>query len=288
MNPILHNLDPGLYLVATPLGRARDITLHSLDILASVDVIVAEDTRTARRLLDLHGIALKERPLRSYHDHSSAVDRGRIIALIQQGNSVAYMSEAGTPMIADPGFHLVKDVQNNGLAVTAAPGPCAAINALVLAGLPTDRFTFAGFLPPADDARKKALIDLLNTHTTLVIYETAKRLPAFLETLQSIVGGDHTVALCREMTKRFEQIIKDSISALRDYIVTTPPKGEIVLVVSAKSQTQKHDTITIDDALRKALLTMRVKDAADTVAGAFGLPRRDVYHLSVSRPVDKH
>ncbi|CAG0911726.1 unnamed protein product, partial [Cyprideis torosa] len=173
-------LTPGLYLVATPIGNARDITLRALDILASADVLAAEDTRSLRRLIEIHGIALSNRPLLAYHEHNGARMRPVLLDHIDNGRSVAYASEAGTPMISDPGFDLLRAVREGEQAATTAPGASAAIAALTLAGLPTDRFFFAGFLPNARGARKKALGELANIPGTLVFYESPRRLAAML------------------------------------------------------------------------------------------------------------
>ncbi len=274
-------LPAGLYLVATPIGTARDITLRALDVLASADILVAEDTRTLRKLMDIHGIDLQGRPMIPYHDHSSASDRNRIIALITEGKSVAYASEAGTPLIADPGFKLVTDAQSNDLSVTTAPGPSAVITALTLAGLPTDRFLFAGFLPNQQKARVEQLSTLLKTQTTLVLYESPKRILALCTDIKDQTGPDHPVTLCRELTKRFEDIRPRPVSKLIEELESTSVKGEVVLVIGPVSQSGASDG-DLDTALRKALLTMRVKDAAETVAGAFGLPKREVYQRALT------
>ncbi|MGB1234276.1 MAG: 16S rRNA (cytidine(1402)-2'-O)-methyltransferase [Planktomarina sp.] len=287
MNTSDHSpLPSGLYLVATPIGSARDITLRALDILATADVLAAEDTRTARRLMDIHGIALHGRKIWAYHDHSSARDRDRLVAAVASGQSVAYVSEAGTPLIADPGYQLVQSMQADGHMVTSAPGPSAVVNAMVLSGLPTDRFLFAGFLPPSKAARRTAMADLFQVPATVVIYETAKRLPAVLEDLSDTLGPNHQVAMCREMTKKFETVFRASISELQAEITATPPRGEIVLTIAPKVA-REAEAQDMDAMLVNALLTQRVKDAADSVAGALGLPRRKVYQRALALIVDK-
>ncbi len=275
------SLEPGLYVVATPIGSSRDITLRALDVLASADVLVAEDTRTLRKLLELHGIHLGQRRLWSYHDHSGGADRTRIVKAIQDGQSVAYTSDAGTPMIADPGYQLVQDVLAHDLAVTSAPGPSAAINALVLGGMPTDQFHFAGFLPPQDAARRTALTGLKGIAATAVVYETPKRLSAMLTAIAAVYGADHPIAVCREMTKRFETVTRGTAQAVLDQIPEMTLKGEIVLLIGPMTQNDSSED-AIDDALRNALLTLRVKDAANAVAGAMGLPKRDVYQRALA------
>ncbi|MDX5351441.1 MAG: rRNA small subunit methyltransferase 1, partial [Paracoccaceae bacterium] len=178
--PALRAIPPGLHLVSTPIGSARDITLRALDVLAGADVLVAEDTRTLRHLMEIHGIPLNGRPVVAYHDHSGAGQLQRLVALIAEGKSLAYASEAGTPLISDPGFELARAVAGAGLPMTAAPGPCAAICALTLSGLPSDRFLFAGFLPATAAARRSALEELAATQATLILYESPKRLAALL------------------------------------------------------------------------------------------------------------
>lgn len=279
MNPKSIPMDSGLYLVATPIGNARDITLRALDILTSAEVLVAEDTRTLRKLLDIHAIPLGGRRILAYHDHSSPADRAKVMALAAAG-SVAYASEAGTPLIADPGFKLVQDAHTMGICVTAAPGPSAVVTALSLAGLATDRFLFAGFLPPQAAARTAALTDLLATKTTLVLYEAPNRTADLCAAIAHIAGPDHPVTLCRELTKRFEEIDRTTADALATRCRLKAPKGEVVLVVAPMMGKTAEDS-DIDSALRNALLTMRVKDASEIVAGAFNLPKRQVYQRAL-------
>lgn len=280
MNHKTTNLAAGLYLVATPLGSARDITLRGLDILVSADVLAAEDTRTARKLLEIHAIPLNGRRIIAYHDHSHAGDRAKVLDHIRNGRSVAYVSEAGTPLIADPGFQLVSGAREAGLDVTTAPGPAACIAALTLCGLPTDRFYFAGFLPSQGAARKTQLAELLATPATLVLYESPKRVQALLDDVVGIVDADRRIALCRELTKKFEEVFVAPIGEAIDHIIAHPPRGEYVVVVEPGTDVGV-DQSTLEDAIRKALLTMRVKDAADSVAGAYNQPRRDIYQLAL-------
>ncbi|MEO0356930.1 MAG: 16S rRNA (cytidine(1402)-2'-O)-methyltransferase [Pseudomonadota bacterium] len=279
------HLAAGLYVVATPMGSARDITLRALDVLASVDVLVAEDTRVLKRLLELHGIALSGRPIWSYHDHSKASDRAKVVQAIEAGKSVAYASDAGTPLIADPGYQLAKSVQDAGLAMTSLPGPSAVTNALVLAGLPTNSFHFAGFLPPQGEARKTTLTALRQIGTTLVIYETPKRLAASLSAITEIFSPAQDMAICREMTKRFETISRGTVGDLIQDLPNMVLKGEIVLVIGPANLAM-DSAQDVDQALVQALLTMRVKDAAHAVAGAMGLPKRDVYQRALALKQD--
>ena len=275
-------LTPGLYLVATPIGSARDITLRALDILASADVLAAEDTRTLRHLMEIHGIALGDRPLVPCHDHNEAQASPRLLQAIAAGKSVAYASEAGTPMISDPGFPLARAAIAEGLQVTAAPGPSAAICALTVAGLPTDRFLFAGFAPSAKSARRSFLQELAHQPATLVLYESPKRINQILDDLCEIFGESRKMALCRELTKRFEEVIRGSVGEVREACQDRVLKGEIVLVLG-RGEKVASDAATVEAALDRALEQMTVKDAATAVAEAFGLTRRDVYQLALSR-----
>ncbi len=275
-------LAPGLYLVATPIGAARDITLRALDVLASADVLAAEDTRTLRHLMEIHGIALGNRPLVACHDHNEAQTSPRLVQAIAEGKSVAYASEAGTPMVSDPGFPLARAVIAAGQKVTAAPGPSAAICALMVAGLPTDRFVFAGFPPSQKSARRSFLQELAAIEATLVLYESPKRINQMLQDCCEILGDGRTMALCRELTKRFEEVIRGSLAEVRQAIADRDLKGEIVLVIG-RGAAVAVDAATIGAALDRALEEMSVKDAAAAVAEAFDLPRREVYQMALQR-----
>lgn len=273
-------LQPGLYFVATPIGTARDITLRCLDILASAEAIAAEDTRSMRHLMDIHGIALGDRPLVSYHDHNGDRVRPKIMAWLEEGKSVAYASEAGTPLIADPGFDLSRIAAEAGYAVTSAPGPSAVITALTLAGLPTDKFMFCGFLPNASGQRKSALTELSTVPGTLVFYESPKRLGAMLADATEVLGENRKAVVCRELTKKFEEVRRGTLQELAEEYGHGPAKGEIVVLIDrpGDEETSEDD---VEAALVNALSTMRVKDAANTVAAAFNLPRRNVYQLAL-------
>ena len=284
---LAHDLAPGLYLVATPIGAARDITLRALDILAGADAIAAEDTRTARKLMEIHGVAVAGRPLLAYHDHSKDSARTRVLRLIEEGKSVAYVSEAGTPLVADPGYQLARAAIAEGLPVTTAPGASAAIAALCLSGLPSDRFLFAGFAPQSRAALKTWVAELAPIRATLILYESPRRIHKLLDVLADGLGGDRRVAICRELTKHFEEVLRGSIDDLRDRIADRTLKGEIVVVID-KGDAVETDAETLDDALRQALVGQSVKDAAAMVAAATGLPKRQVYQaaLQLSRQED--
>lgn len=279
MKPEMRPLAPGLYLVATPIGNARDITLRALDILAAADVIAAEDTRTARKLMDIHGLALGGRPLIPYHDHSGAAGRAGILKLLGEGRSVAYVSEAGTPLVADPGYALAREAGAAGHLVTAAPGASAVLAALSLSGLPSDRFLFAGFAPAAQAARRSWLAELLPLPATLVIYESPRRVKELLDDLCELGGERREAALCRELTKKFEEVQRGSLGELRAAMSEREPKGEFVVLVD-RAEAQVADE-TMEQALRRAMAEMSLKDAAATVAEAYGLPRRKVYQAAL-------
>ncbi|PHP28714.1 16S rRNA (cytidine(1402)-2'-O)-methyltransferase [Limimaricola cinnabarinus] len=277
-----------MHFVATPIGTARDITLRALDLLAGADALAAEDTRTLRKLMEIHGVPLNGRLLLAYHDHSGAQDRARILAVLESGGSVAYVSEAGTPLVADPGYALGRAAIAGGHKVLAAPGASAVLAALAVSGLPTDRFAFAGFLPPAKTQRETEIAALRSLSFTLVLYESPKRVHDLLASLRDVLGGERQVALCRELTKRFEEVIRGTTSEVCEAIAGRTLKGEIVVLVG-RAETEEVSGDDLETALRDAMRTMRMKDAATAVAGALGLPRREVYQAALAlekRPDD--
>lgn len=276
----LRAIPPGLHFVSTPIGSARDITLRALDVLAGADVLVAEDTRTLRHLMEIHGVALGARPLIAYHDHSGEGTINRLLALIGAGKSVAYASEAGTPLISDPGFELARAVAAAGLPMTAAPGPCAAICALTLSGLPSDRFLFAGFPPAAKGARRTFLDDLAGVQATLVFYESPKRLRALLADMVEALGPDRQAVICRELTKRFEEVSRGTLSTLAAAYAERDVKGEIVVLVD-RAAPEQAGAETVEMALRQAMRTMSVKDAASFVSQTLGVSRKIVYRIAL-------
>lgn len=278
-------LAAGLYFVATPIGSARDITLRGLDILASCDVIAAEDTRTLRHLMEIHGVALNGRAVLPYHDHNGAEMRPRIMSLLTEGKSVAYASEAGTPLVADPGFALGRAAIADGHMVTTAPGASASLAALTVSGLPSDRFLFAGFPPSKSGERRKFLQDLDQTQATLILYESPKRIHKLLNEMAEIWSQDRQIALCRELTKKFEEVIRGSLADVIAAIEDRALKGEIVLVID-RAEKQAADEATVIAALRARLKTARLKEAAAQVATELGLPKRDVYQLGLSLDAD--
>ncbi|MHA1536530.1 MAG: 16S rRNA (cytidine(1402)-2'-O)-methyltransferase [Alphaproteobacteria bacterium] len=269
--------DPGLYIVATPIGNLRDVTLRALDILAAADVIAAEDTRITGRLLKAYGIETASIP---YHDHNAARARPGLMARLEGGAIVALVSDAGTPLISDPGFKLVEACVQAGISVYAAPGASALLAGLGVAGLPTDRFYFAGFLPPKQAARRKALDEIALVPGTLIFYESARRLAASLADMAAVLG-ERRASVARELTKRFEEVVRGSLGELAArYAGSGPPKGEIVIVVGPPARNEVSE-LEIDRALLAALDGASVKDAAADVAAAFGLPRRRLYERAL-------
>ncbi|MGR3584869.1 MAG: 16S rRNA (cytidine(1402)-2'-O)-methyltransferase [Pseudooceanicola nanhaiensis] len=280
MNPDVEKLPGGLYLVSVPIGTARDITLRALDILASAEVLAAEDTRSLRRLMEIHGIALGDRPLLAYHDHNGARVRPRILAELEAGRSVAYASEAGTPLVADPGFTLARAARDAGHAVTAAPGAVAAVVALTLSGLPSDRFLFAGFLPNASGKRKTAMQGLAAVPATLIFYESPKRVAAMLRDAAEVLGAERPAALCRELTKRFEEVRRGTLAELAAGCEADAPRGEIVVLIG-EGDSSNVSLADLDTVLREALDSMSVRDAADHAVATLGAKRRDAYQRAL-------
>ncbi|WP_170475064.1 16S rRNA (cytidine(1402)-2'-O)-methyltransferase [Ruegeria arenilitoris] len=273
-------LGAGLYFVATPIGTARDITLRALDVLASADMIAAEDTRSLRKLMEIHGVPLAGRRIQAYHDHSGVGARNRIMDALEQGMSVAYASEAGMPLIADPGYDLGRQAAEEGHLVTCAPGPSAAMMALTLAGLPTDAFFFAGFLPNSSGARKTKIEALREIPGTLIFYESPKRLAACLSDLSHVLGENRKAAICRELTKKFEEVRRATLGDLTAEYTGKSVKGEIVLLVD-RGHSQSVNESEVDEALAKALETHSVRDAADLVSKMYDVPRRPIYQKAL-------
>lgn len=264
---------PGLYPVAVPIGNLRDITLRALDVLARADLVLAEDTRAARRLLGAHGIAGK--PVR-YDEHNAEKMRPRALEALAGGQVVALISEAGTPLVSDPGFKLVAEALAAGHPVHPVPGASAALAALVGSGIATDRFLFAGFAPAKSAARKRWAAELAHVPASLILYESPRRLGASLADLAQILGP-RDAAVMRELTKLYEERRAGRLDALAaHYAQADAPKGEVVIVIGPP-ETQETTEAETDALLRAALAGHRVKDAAALVAAATGLPRRRLY-----------
>ena len=274
-------LSSGLYIVATPIGAARDITLRALDILGAADIIAAEDTRNTRKLMDIHDIQLGTRKLISYHDHNGHERRPFLLEALKAGKSVALVSDAGTPLLADPGYHLVQYVRDAGHKVATAPGASALLAALCVAGQPTDKFFFAGFAPNKTKARFDYYKSIGAVPSTLVFYESPKRLAKSLKDMVSAFGGARAATVCRELTKKFEEARSSTLQELADhYAQAGSPKGEIVIVVGPPVKTEVKQE-EIDQALLTALKEFRVKDAARYVSEKMGISRNQAYERAL-------
>ena len=264
-------LSPGLYIVATPIGNLGDITLRAADVLARCDAIACEDTRVTRKLLHHLGVS---KPLWRYDDHASDEDRARLLAAMQD-KAVALATDAGTPLVSDPGYRLVREARAANVAITSLPGPSAPIMALTLAGLPSDRFLFAGFLPAKDKARSETLAELAQVNTTLVFFETAPRLAKSLAAIGQALPG-REIAVARELTKLHEECRTGTAAELIAHYEAHPPRGEIVLLVGPPTA-RAADPAQADTLLREALMTEKPSQAAALVAKATGLDRRQLY-----------
>ena len=282
--PVGSKLPPGLYLVATPIGNLGDISQRAIAILRSVDRIAAEDTRVTRRLLS--ALAIGHKLIERYDDHADAAARSRLLALIAGGEAIALVSDAGMPLIADPGFKLVRAARDAGLRVSGAPGASAPVFALALSGLPSDRFFFVGFLPTKRGARRSELQALATIPATLILFEAPSRLAASLADMVATLGADRPAAITRELTKLFEEIRPGTLGALAGFYATSDtPKGEIVVIIGppvppAPGIDAQAD---IDAQLTAALATLSLRDAVAAVAGATGQPRRLVYARALAR-----
>jgi 16S rRNA (cytidine1402-2'-O)-methyltransferase len=273
---------PGLYLVATPIGNLGDITLRALEVLAGVDLIACEDTRVTRRLTERYGIAT---PLTPYHEHNAAEARPRLLKRLAEGAALALVSDAGTPLISDPGYKLVREACAAGHSVIALPGASAVLTALSVAGLPTDRFFFEGFLPPKQAARQKRIAALATIRATLVLFESGTRLPAALADLAAGLGA-RPAAICRELTKLHEEVRRGDLTQLaREYAEGAETRGEIVIVVAPPGDAEAQ-AVDVDAMLRNALARASVKDAVGEVALATGRPRREVYRRALELAKD--
>jgi 16S rRNA (cytidine1402-2'-O)-methyltransferase len=278
--PMRTKLDPGLYVVATPIGNLGDISLRALSVLASADLVLCEDTRVTRKLLDHYGL----RPdLLAYHEHNAAAMRPRVLARLGADAAIALVSDAGTPLVSDPGYKLVRAAIEAGYRIFPVPGASAALAALVAAGQPTDRFLFEGFLPVKAGQRATRIAELAEIPATLVLYESGPRLAASLGDLAARFG-DRDAAVCRELTKKFEEIRRGPLGRLAaHYAAAAVPKGEIVVVVAPPTaSTPRLSSEALDAQLKAALRTQSVKDAAEAIAAATGMKRRDVYQRALA------
>lgn len=279
--PMIEPLPSGLYIVATPIGNLGDVTARAADVLRRADLVLAEDKRVSARLLAHIGAKV---PMRTYNDHSDESDRTAIVERLGQ-EVIAMVSDAGTPLISDPGYKLVRDARAAGHAVVTLPGPCAAIAALTLAGLPTDRFLFLGFLPPKEKARAEAVSEVAGLRATLVLYESGPRLAASLATLAAGLG-DREAAVARELTKLHEECVTGTLSQLAARYQEASPKGEIVIVVAPPGDAPEASADDLDAALRAAMTGGESPSrAAAAVAERLGVRRKLAYEraLELSR-----
>jgi len=264
---------PGLYIVATPIGNIRDITLRALDVLAGADVLACEDTRVTQRLLRAYGITAAK--IFPYHEHNAESVRPKLMARLRAGEKIALVSDAGTPLVSDPGFKLVREATQENIPIFAVPGASASLAALVSAGLPTDRFLFAGFLPSRSAARRQSLQEVAGIPATLVFFESARRIAESLRDMAAMLGP-RPAAVARELTKLHEEVRRGGLDQLAaHYAAAGPPKGEVVIVVGAPAADAEEPDV--DGMLRTALAEMSLRDAATTVSEATGLPRKKIY-----------
>jgi len=277
-------LPAGLYIVATPIGNLRDITLRALEILSAADLVACEDTRVTRKLFDHYGLSA---PMMAYHDHNAETARPKILDRLAAGAAVALVSDAGTPLISDPGYRLVREATAAGHPVSAAPGPSSALMALTVAGLPTDRFFFEGFLPAKETARRTRIAELARVPATLVLFESGPRLAATLADLAAGLGA-REAAIARELTKLHEEVRRGDLASLAaDYAGGAETRGEIVIVIAPPAASAQPSAADIDALLRAALARTSVKDAVAEVAAATGEPRRAIYARALELTKDE-
>jgi 16S rRNA (cytidine1402-2'-O)-methyltransferase len=279
-------LAAGLYVVATPIGNLRDVTFRALNVLAAADAVLAEDTRVTKRLLAHYGITT---PLVTYNEHSTEAVRERMIHRLREGQALALVSEAGTPLVSDPGYRLVQAAIADGLPVTPIPGPSALLTALVVSGLPTDRFFFEGFLPAKSGARRTRLQAIAGIPGTLILYEAPHRLPEMLADAAKVLGARPAV-MARELTKLFETVRRGTLPVLaREFAAEGPPKGEIVVLIGEADgePASPEADVALDEKIRAALEAHSIKDAAALVSAECGLPKRDVYARALALAREK-
>lgn len=270
-------LEPGLYVVSTPIGNLRDISYRAVDVLAGADLVLAEDTRVTGKLLSAYGLS---KPVWPYHDHNADAQRPKVLERLKGGARIALVSDAGTPLVSDPGYKLVRGAAEAGCAVHPIPGPSAPLAALAAAGLPTDRFLFAGFPPPKSAARKRWLEGLAGVRATLILFETGPRLAESLADMAEVLGA-REAAVARELTKLYEAFYRGSLPELAAHPGLQSPKGEIVVLVAPGFEADAT-AADADAALRDALTRSGPGEAASEVAKALGLPRRELYRRALA------
>ena len=272
-------MENGLYIIATPIGNLGDISSRAMQMLQEADVVACEDTRVTKKLFCL--LSLKtDKPFISYQDHNEEECSPKIIEILQSGQSVALVSDAGSPLISDPGYKLVKKCRELDIKVYAVPGACAVISALQISGLPTNRFMFAGFIPNKESGRKNLFQELKNINSTLVFYETANRLTKTLEAMNSFFS-DREIAVAREITKVFEECKNGTPSALLEYYSAHEPKGECVIVVAPPQKNEDISVEALEDMLKNELLTKSLKDAAKALSQKLNLNKNEIYQLGL-------
>ena len=273
-------LDAGLYFVATPIGSARDITLRALDVLYSADLLIAEDTRSLKKLMNIHQIPIRGRKVISYHDHNGERKRPLILEEIKNGKAVSYCSEAGSPLIADPGFQLGREVIKAGYKVLSVPGACALIAALTVAGLPTNQFFYAGFLPTTKNIRIKFLENLKEIPATIVFYESPKRLNKSISDMLEVMGPDRSLVIARELTKKFEEIIRTSLAEAQRELGNRVFKGEIVILLGNKNESNLSIT-DIKELLLIEFEKYSLKESVANISVKTGINRSKVYKAAL-------
>jgi 16S rRNA (cytidine1402-2'-O)-methyltransferase len=276
-------IGPGLHIVSTPIGNLGDITLRALSTLAAADLIACEDTRVTRKLLDRYAITV---PLTPYHDHNAATARPKLLQKLAEGAAIALVSDAGTPLISDPGFKLVRAAQDAGYAVTAIPGASSVLAAMTVSGLPTDRFFFAGFLPPKQAARRVRIAELARVPATLIVFEAGPRVAETLADLAAALG-EREAAVCRELTKLHEEVKRGPLATLARESAQLETRGEFVLVIAPPPAAAQPTEDDADALLRAALARTSLKDAVGEVAVATGLPRRTLYQRALALADEK-
>jgi 16S rRNA (cytidine1402-2'-O)-methyltransferase len=274
----VERLAPGLHIVATPIGNLSDITIRALAALAGADLIACEDTRVTRKLLDRYCIST---PLTPYHDHNAAQARPALLRRLAEGAALALVSDAGTPLISDPGYKLVRAAQEAGHRVTALPGPSSVLAALTIAGVPTDQFLFAGFLPPKQAARRARITELARVPSTIVLFETGPRIAATLADLAAGLGP-REAAICRELTKLHEEVRRGDLETLAQSATAGESRGEFVVVIAPPPAAEAPSAEDTETLLREALVRVSLKDAVAEVAAATGLPRRELYQRALA------
>lgn len=278
MNDSSPGLSGTLFIVATPIGHLADMTYRAVEVLKQVDAVACEDTRTSAVLLNHYGIGTRRI---AYHEHNGEAQRPKLLAMLAEGKSIALISDAGTPLISDPGYQLVREARAQGASVVTVPGPSSVIAALSIGGLPTNRFLFAGFLPPKSAARHRALKELAGIRATLVLFESPQRIDALLSDIQAVLG-EREVSLCRELTKRFEEVRTGTPPELLAGLEAVPARGELVVLIAPPAEAAAPDEADVEARLTEALTRLSTKDAAKEVANATGLPRQQLYEQALA------